>query len=85
LGLDHPWTLPIRNSLANAFMAAGRLSEVIALFEATNQRMEVNPGPDHPHTRERRSNPALANRSTGRLTAARVGSTTPTRVRGSRG
>ena len=50
LGPDHPDTMNSRNSLAAAYLAAGRVAEAIPLFEqilAVRQRML---GPDDPDT-----------------------------------
>ena len=56
LGPDHPKTLESRNNLAVAYYAAGRLSEAIALFEATLKTAETKLGPDHPDTLKSRNN-----------------------------
>ena len=67
LGPDHPDTLTSRNSLANAYQAAGRLGEAIDLHERTLADRERALGSDHPHTLTSRSNLAIAYRSAGRL------------------
>ena len=53
-------TLRSRNSLANAYWAAGRTSEAITLHEQTLAARERTLGPDHPDTLTSRSNLANA-------------------------
>ena len=50
LGQDDPTTLATRNNLAQAYSAAGRISEAVALLEATLKLQETKLGPDHPDT-----------------------------------
>ena len=48
LGPDHPHTLQSRNNLAAAYREAGRMSEAIALDEATLKLREIEAGPRPP-------------------------------------
>jgi hypothetical protein len=68
LGPDHPLTLSSRNNLAEAYQAAGRTSEAIALLETNLADRERVLGPDHPDTRQSRNNLALAYGAAGRTT-----------------
>ena len=45
LGADHPDTLSVRNSLANAYRDAGRTVEAIPLLERTLADQRARPGP----------------------------------------
>jgi RNA polymerase sigma factor (sigma-70 family) len=70
LGPDHPDTLNSRNSLAAAYLAAGRVAEAIPLFEqilAVRQRML---GPDDPETLTSQNNLASAYQDAGRVAEA---------------
>ena len=70
LGPDHPDTLNSRNSLAAAYLAAGRIAEAIPLFEqilAVQQRML---GPDDPETLISQNNLASAYQDAGRTAEA---------------
>src|SRR4051794_18066041 len=55
-----------RNNLGEAYQSAGRLSEAIALHEATLKLLESNLGPDPPDTLASRNNLASAYESLGR-------------------
>ena len=66
MGPDHPYTLRLRNDLANAYQAAGRFDEAISLHEQTLADRERILGPDHPHTLQSRSNLATAHRAASR-------------------
>jgi serine/threonine-protein kinase len=70
LGADHLDTLISRIHLANADAEAGRLTEAIALFEATLELLEAKLGPDHLHTLASRNNLANAYQAAGRWTEA---------------
>ena len=70
LGPEHPDTLNSRNSLAAAYLAAGRVAEAIPLFEqilAVRQRML---GPDDPETLISQNNLASAYQDAGRTAEA---------------
>ena len=70
LGPDHPDTLNSRNSLAAAYLAAGRVDEAIPLFEqilAVRQRML---GPDDSETLISQNNLASAYQDAGRTAEA---------------
>ena len=70
LGPDHPDTLNSRNSLAAAYLAAGRVAEAIPLFEqilAVRQRML---GPDDSETLISQNNLASAYQDAGRTAEA---------------
>ena len=70
LGPDHPDTLNSRNSLATAYLAAGRVDEAIPLFEqilAVQQRML---GPDDSETLISQNNLASAYQDAGRTAEA---------------
>ena len=70
LGPDHPDTLNSRNSLAAAYLAAGRIGEAIPLFErilAMRQRML---GPDDSETLISQNNLASAYQDAGRTAEA---------------
>ena len=70
LGPDHPETLNSRNSLAAAYLAAGRAAEAIPLFgQILNVRQRVL-GPDHPDTLTSRNNLAAAYQDAGRAAEA---------------
>ena len=74
---DHPSTLASRNNLANAYQAAGRLDEAIALHEQTlNDRTRIL-GPHHPDTLTSRHSLAGAYRDAGRLDEAEALFKTP--------
>ncbi|GEM_PF-761815 len=70
LGPDHPDTLNARNSLAAAYLAAGRVAEAIPLFEHTLAIWERMLGPDDPDTLTARNNLAAAYQDAGRADAA---------------
>jgi len=56
LGPDHPDTLESCNSVALAYLAAGRMAEAIALLETTLKLRKTKLGPDHPDTLASRNN-----------------------------
>ena len=70
LGADHPDTLTSRNNLAEAYRAAGRTAEAIALYERTLADRERVLGADHPNTLGSRNNLALAYQAAGRTAEA---------------
>jgi RNA polymerase sigma factor (sigma-70 family) len=70
LGPDHPDTLNSRNSLAAAYLAAGRVDDAISLFEqilAVRQRML---GPDDSETLTSQNNLASAYQDAGQVAEA---------------
>jgi tetratricopeptide (TPR) repeat protein len=70
LGPDHPDTLNSRNSLALAYLAAGRAADAIPFFEAVLVDQERLLGSDHPHTLTSQINLATAYRNVGRTAEA---------------
>jgi RNA polymerase sigma factor (sigma-70 family) len=66
LGPDHPDTLNSRNSLAAAYLAAGRVAEAIQLFEQTLAVLQRMLGPDDPETLTSQNNLASAYQDAGR-------------------
>ena len=70
LGPGHPDTLNARNSLAAAYLAAGRAADAIALFEQTLVILQRQLGPDHPDTLTSQNNLASAYQDTGRVAEA---------------
>ena len=70
LGPDHPDTLNSRNSLAAAYLAAGRVADAIPLFEQTLAARERLLGPDHSDTLTSRNNLANAYQDAGRADEA---------------
>ena len=60
LGPDHPDTLNSRNSLAAAYLAAGRIAEAIPLFEQILAARQRILGPDDPETLISQNNLASA-------------------------
>ena len=66
LGPDHPDTLNARNSLAAAYLAAGRTAEAIPMFERTLALRQGLLGPDDPDTLTSRNNLAAAYQDAGR-------------------
>src|SRR5271166_303547 len=70
LGPDHPDTLNSRNSLAAAYLAAGRVTDAIPLFEQTLAGRERLLGPDHSDTLTSRNNLASAYQDAGRAADA---------------
>ena len=70
LGPDHPDTLNSRNSLAAAYLAAGRVAEAIPLFEQTLAVRQRMLGPDHPETLTSQNNLASAYQDAGRAAEA---------------
>src|SRR5271166_4872415 len=70
LGPDHPDTLNSRNSLAAAYLAAGRVADAIPLFEQTLAGRERLLGPDHSDTLTSRNNLASAYQDAGRAAEA---------------
>jgi len=70
LGPDDPDTLTVRDNLAAAYRAAGRVAEAIALHEQTLADRERALGPDHPDTLTSRNNLALAYAQAGRTAEA---------------
>jgi RNA polymerase sigma factor (sigma-70 family) len=69
-GPDHPDTLNARNSLAAAYLAAGRTAEAIPLFEQTLALRQGLLGPDDPDTLTSRNNLAAAYQDSGRAAEA---------------
>jgi serine/threonine protein kinase len=69
-GPDDPYTLSSRSHLAQAHLAAGRVSEAVTLLEANLAVEEKRLGLDHPGTVSTRANLADAYRRAGRLTEA---------------
>jgi RNA polymerase sigma factor (sigma-70 family) len=70
LGPDHRDTLNSRNSLAAAYLAAGRVSDAIPLFEQILAARERLLGPDHSDTLTSRNNLASAYQDAGRAVEA---------------
>ena len=70
LGPGHPDTLNTRNSLAAAYLAAGRTAEAIPLFEQTLALRQGLLGPDDPDTLTSRNNLATAYQDAGRAAEA---------------
>ena len=70
LGPDHPDTLSSRNSLAAAYLAAGRVAEAIPLFKQTLIVRQRNLGPNHPETLTSQNNLASAYQDAGRSAEA---------------
>ena len=70
LGPDHPDTLNSRNSLAAAYLAAGRVADAIPLFEQILAGRERLLGPDHSDTLTSRNNLASAYQDAGRAAEA---------------
>ncbi len=66
LGPDDPETLTARDSLAAAYMAAGRPADAIPVFEAAFKLAEARRGPGHPTTLTLRSNLLAAYQDAGR-------------------
>jgi tetratricopeptide repeat protein len=67
LGPDHPDTLNARNSLAAAYLAAGRPAEAVPLFERTLVARERTLGPNDPDTLTSQNNLAAAYQDDGRV------------------
>ena len=70
LGPGHPDTLNSRNSLAAAYLAAGRVADAIPLFEQTLAGLQRQLGPDHPDTLTSQNNLASAYQDAGRVAEA---------------
>ncbi len=70
LGPGHPDTLNARNSLAAAYLAAGRVTDAIPLFEQTLSVLVSQLGPDHPDTLTLQNNLASAYQDAGRAAEA---------------
>ena len=70
LGPGHPDTLNSRNSLAAAYLAAGRVADAIPLFEQTLVVLQRQLGPDHPDTLTSQNNLATAYQDAGRVAEA---------------
>ena len=70
LGPDHPDTLNSRNSLAAAYLAAGRVAEAIPLFEQTLAVRRRMLGSDDPETLTSQNNLASAYQDAGRTAEA---------------
>jgi RNA polymerase sigma factor (sigma-70 family) len=70
LGPDHPDTSNARNSLAAAYLAAGRVTDAIPLFEQTLVIFQRQLGPDHPDTLTSQNNLASAYQDAGRVAEA---------------
>jgi RNA polymerase sigma factor (sigma-70 family) len=66
LGPEHPDTLNSQNSLAAAYLAAGRPADAIPLFERTLAGRQRLLGPDHPDTLTSQNNLAAAYQDAGR-------------------
>ena len=67
LGTDHLDTLNSRNTLAAAYLAAGRVAEAIPLFKRTLVARERLLGPDHPDTLTSQNNLAAVYQDAGRV------------------
>ena len=63
-------SIRVTGHLANAYQAAGRTAEAIALHEATLKAQETKLGPDHPDTLTSRNNLAEAYQAAGRTAEA---------------
>ena len=70
LGPDHPDTLNSRNSLAAAYLAAGRVDEAIPLFEQILVVRQRTLGPDDSETLVSQNNLASAYQDAGRIAEA---------------
>ena len=70
LGPDHLDTLHSRNNLGQAYQAAGRTDEAIAMHEETLRLRTAKLGPDHPDTLISRNNLAKAYQAAGRTAEA---------------
>jgi RNA polymerase sigma factor (sigma-70 family) len=70
LGPGHPDTLNARNSLAAAYLTAGRVAEAIPLFEQTSAALQRQLGPHHPDTLTAQNNLASAYQDAGRVVEA---------------
>ena len=70
LGPDHPDTLNSRNSLAAAYLAAGRVAEAISLFEQILAMRQRALGPDDTEVLTSQNNLASAYQDTGRIAEA---------------
>ena len=70
LGPDHPDTLNSRNSLAAAYLAAGRVAEAIPLFEQILAVRQRTLGPDDSETLISQNNLASAYQDAGRIAEA---------------
>ena len=70
LGPDHPDTLNSRNSLAAAYLVAGRVAEAIHLFEQTLSVQQRLLGADDPETLTSQNNLASAYQDAGRIAEA---------------
>lgn len=66
-GRDHPDTLNAQNSLALAYLGAGRAAEAIPLFEQALVAQERLHGPDHAQTLTSQGNLATAYLNAGRI------------------
>jgi RNA polymerase sigma factor (sigma-70 family) len=67
LGPDDPDTLNVFNSLAAAYLAAGRVADAIPLFEQTLIARQMQLGPDDPDTLTSQNNLASAYQDAGRV------------------
>jgi len=70
LGPEHPDTLNAWNSLAAAYLAAGRATEAVPLFERTLAMRQRTLGPDDPETLTSQNNLASAYQDVGRIADA---------------
>jgi len=70
LGPDHPDALNARNSLAAAYLAAGRVTEAIPLFEQVLDVQQRTLGPSQPATLTSQNNLASAYQDAGRTDEA---------------
>jgi RNA polymerase sigma factor (sigma-70 family) len=70
LGPGHPDTLNARNSLAAAYVAAGRVDEAIPLLEQALAVLQRQLGPEHPDALTSQNNLASAYQDAGRVDEA---------------
>ncbi len=70
LGPRHLDTLNVRNSLAAAYQAAGRVAEAVPLFEQTLAGRQRALGPEHPETLNSQHNLAASYQDAGRIDEA---------------
>ena len=70
LGPHHPHTLSLRNELARAYRASGRLDKAIAMYKQILEDSTRILGTDHPSTLASRDDLAGAYRASGRLEEA---------------
>jgi tetratricopeptide (TPR) repeat protein len=70
LGADHVDTLAARGNLANAYLDAGRVAEVVPILEGTLADFERVMGAGHSFTEDHRARLAFAYQRAGRVTEA---------------